>query len=69
MIKFFLLILLVVTPHAIQCPTDKGYAGFAGKTREVGGKTECMYSHVWLHYDGTTMHDDKHELWAPCEVK
>lgn len=69
MIKLLLLSMLIATPNTIKCPFDNGYAGFTGKIRETSGKTECQYSHVWLHYDGALMHDDKHTLWAACEVK
>jgi len=31
--------------------------------------TECEYAHVWIHKRGSIMVDEKHRIWAPCEVK
>jgi len=32
-------------------------------------RTECEYAHVWIHKRGSLMVDEKHRIWAPCEVK
>ena len=69
MIKAFLILFITLSPYMVQCPVDNGWASATGKTREVGMDTECEYRHIWIHYDGSIMHDDKHVFWQQCKVQ
>ena len=63
------LLFLILEPHTVHCPFDNGIASVTGNTKQSDGKTLCEYSHVWIHFDGSLMHDDKHVFWALCEEK
>ena len=58
-----------VTPAGIVCPIDNIYVGFSGHERDKNGVHECSFQHVWIHYVGSRLVDEKHVLWQKCEVK
>jgi len=59
----------VVTPAGITCPIDNIYVGFSGHERDRNGEHQCDFQHVWIHYIGGILVDEKHIIWAKCEVK
>ena len=69
MIPFFIALLLTAAPPRVVCPLDGNVVGWTFKTRQTNGKTECQYQHIWMHYRGSLLVEEKHEIWMPCEVK
>ena len=67
--KILLLLILTCTPQTIICPIDGAIVGWTGHMRDRDGKLECQYVHAWIHSRHSLLVDERHELWAPCEVK